>query len=276
MSDTIIVIDSYSNDATKNIALVNNAHFYERKFINQADQFQWALDNCPITTDWILRLDADEYLTEELVVETKHKMPSIPLDVNGIYLRRQVHFMGKWIRYGGYYPTTLLRLWRTGTASIEQKWMDEHVILETGKTVEFDYDFIDDNLNNMHWWTAKHNNYSNREAIEYLNGKYHFFDISSISMESKTQEAKKRKYKVTYYNRAPLFLRSFLYFLYRYIIKLGFLDGKRGLIWHFLQAFWYRFLVDAKIYQIERLSKEKGVTVKQIIEQDYGIQFNTK
>ncbi len=273
ISSQIVVVDSFSSDTTVELAQEMGAEVYQNPFINQAKQFQWALDNCKINSEWIMRLDADEYLLPALCEEIMSKLSLLSIDTNGVYLRRQVHFMNQWIRHGGYYPVKLLRLWRKGTASVEQKWMDEHVILQNGHTVEFENDFVDDNLNNLEWWTQKHNKYSTREIIEYFNEKYNFYVAENISISNLTQESIKRKNKVQYYNKAPLFLRAFLYFMYRYVIKMGFLDRKKGLIWHFLQGFWYRFLVDAKIYQIENSAKESGLPIRAVLEKQLHIKF---
>lgn len=273
ISDQIIIIDSFSNDNTVNIAAQFNCEVYQNPFINQAIQFQWALDHFEINNDWIIRLDADEYFTKELIGEIKLKIQNIPQSVTGIYFKRRVYFMDKWIKYGGYYPVHLLRMWRKGVGSIEQRWMDEHVTLKEGETLLFESDFVDHNLNNLNWWTQKHNSYSLREAIEYLNKKHVLFNNFDENLDPNSQEGRKRSLKNNYYNRLPLFFRPFIYFNFRYWIKLGFLDGKRGFIWHILQGFWYRFLVDAKIYQIERLAKEKGITVKQVLENDFGIKI---
>lgn len=184
--------------------------------------------------------------------------------------------MGQWIRHGGYYPVHLLRIWRTGHAVIEQRWMDEHTMLTQGTSITFNSDFVDDNLNSLTWWTAKHNDYATREAIDILNRKYHF--ISSGEEETNLTNAKqaetKRWYKDNLYLKLPLFIRAFLYFQYRYWFRLGFLDGKRGLIWHFLQGFWYRFLVDAKILQIEWWAKEEHKSVPRILEEKFNVRLD--
>lgn len=269
----IIIVDSFSTDRTKEIALNFGAHFYENPFVNQAQQFQWALDNLNITSEWILRLDADEFLTKELCEEINQKIQHLEKEITGIILKRQVHFMDKWIKHGGYYPTKLLRLFRYGKANIEQKWMDEHIKLKEGKSIEFVNDFIDANKNNLSWWISKHNNYSTRESIDILNKKYDFFDEDSLDKEGQQQDEIKRKRKEGIYLKLPMFLRAFLYFLYRYFLKLGFLDGKKGLMWHFLQGFWYRFLVDAKIYQIEYFSNKYKMSVKDVLKQFYNIKL---
>ena len=91
-----------------------------------------------------------------------------------------------------------------------------------------------------------------------MNIKYNFGDKPTVMPDFwGSQEQRTRYLKIKYAN-LPLFTRPFLYFLFRFVLKGGFLDGKKGLIWHFLQGFWYRFLVDAKIYEVyQRAGKEK-------------------
>ncbi len=269
----VLVVDSFSSDSTIDLARELGARIFQNEFVNQAQQFQWAMDNCGITTAWTMRMDADEYLTPELIAEIQRRIPAIDLSVTGVNFKRQVYFMGQWIKYGGYYPIHLLRLWRSGYAIIEQRWMDEHTYLKEGLAITFDHDFVDDNLNNLTWWTNKHNEYSTREAIDILR----LTDESMKNLRgdeqitSTRQAGTKRWYKKNLYLRLPLFLRPFLYFQYRYWIRLGILDGKKGLVWHFLQGFWYRFLVDAKILQIKWWAKQEKKSIREIIIEKYRI-----
>ena len=151
VSNHIIIIDSLSTDDTLSIAESLGAKVYQNPFVNQAQQFQWGLDNCPIETDWVMRMDADEYITSSLAEEINKNLSHLEQDVTGIILKRQVHFMDRWIKHGGYYPIKLLRIWRNGVGSIEQRWMDEHIKLSHGKAIEFQNDIVDDNLNNLTW-----------------------------------------------------------------------------------------------------------------------------
>ncbi len=273
LTDEIFIIDSYSTDDTIKIAESLGAKVFQHKWENNhAKQFNWGLENLPIKTEWVLRLDADEYLLPELAAEIKERLTILENEVTGVILKRRVFFMNKWIKHGGYYPTYLLRLWRFGSGKYEERWMDEHVKLEHGSTMTLENDFVDDNLNNLTWWTTKHNNYTTREAIDLLNIKYKFsttFGIAANLFED--QDKRKRWYKEKLYTRLPLFIRPFFYFIYRYIFKLGFLDGIPGLIWHFLQGFWYRFLVDAKIYDIERRAKKEKKSIPEVIKEHYGM-----
>jgi len=271
----VIIVDSFSTDNTLELATSQNAKVVQHIFINQAQQLNWVMDQQLIHTSWTMRMDADEYLTEQLVVEINSRLSSLPAAVSGVELKRRVHFMDKWIRHGGYYPIQLLRIWRTGHAIIEQRWMDEHTLLTQGKAVTFKHDFVDDNLNSLTWWIDKHNHYATREAIDILNQK-HGLDLirgEKSQLTSARQAGAKRWYKDNLYLKLPMFFRAFLYFQYRYWIKLGFLDGWKGLIWHFLQAFWYRFLVDAKIAQIEWWSKKENKSVQNIIAEKFNIKI---
>ena len=274
ITNKIYIVDSFSEDSTLKIAAKYDAKIFQNKWINYSKQFNWALEKLPIETEWIMRLDADEYLTNDLQEEIKNRLSNLENDITGVVLKRRVYFMNKWIKRGGYYPTYLLRIWRNGLGKCEERWMDEHIKLSSGKTIVFNNDIVDDNLNNLTWWTDKHNSYATREAIDLLNTRYSFFRFDSIAAdEMNSQDKKKRWVKENFYSKLPLFIRPFLYFLYRYFFKFGFLDGKEGLVWHFLQGFWYRFLVDAKIYQIESLAKKNKKPIPEIIKKHYGIEI---
>ena len=251
----IFVIDSGSKDKTVEIAQENGAEVIQHPFINYAKQLQWALDHAPITAQWVMRLDADEIIEADLAQEIHQTLPVLPFDTVGVCLKLKRIFMNKWIRHGGLYPLTLLRIWRYGQGRIEDRWMDEHIILSAGNTITLNGSFADHNLNDLTFFTDKHNKYATREAIDVLNQKYHLFSRKSEGIDTRstsTQAAIKRKVKEKIYNRMPFALSTFLYFLWRYIFRLGFLDGLPGLVYHFLQGYWYRFLVGAKIMELEK------------------------
>jgi glycosyltransferase involved in cell wall biosynthesis len=249
----IFVIDSFSTDDTVSLAKAGGAQVLQHAFQNYARQFEWALENAPITADWVMRLDADEIVEADLAEEIMLKLPSMPADVTGINLNRKTIFQGKFIRWGGRYPLTLLRIWRRGKAHIEDRWMDEHMYLTDGRTVTFQGGFADHNLYDLTFFTAKHNGYASREALDVLNQRLHLFEPQlALTAESTARQAKiKRFLKESVYNRLPFEISAFLFFLYRYIFQLGFLDGRRGLVYHVLQGFWYRFLVGAKLRELE-------------------------
>ncbi len=246
------VVDSGSTDGTPEVAQDLGAEVVSHPFESYAAQFNWALDNLTIDTPWVMRMDADEYILPALAEELTRVLPAAPASVGGWMVRRRVFFWGRWIRHGGYYPTWLLRVWRTGSGRIETRLMDEHVVLSEGGTRCLKHDLVDENLKGLGPWTDKHNRYADREVID-LATKNSGLDEVGVPVG---QAGRRRRLKFSVYARAPLFLRAFLYWVYRYVFLLGFLDGMPGLVFHFLQGFWYRFLVDAKLY--ERRLREAG------------------
>jgi len=249
----VFVVDSGSTDGTPQIAAAHGATVLAHPWVNYAQQFQWALDNAPITADWVMRLDADEVIEADLAAEILRELPRLPADVMGINLKRKHVFMGRWIRHGGRYPLVLLRLWRRGKARIEQRWMDEHMLLLEGRTATFEGGFADVNLNDIGFFTDKHNRYATREAIDVLNQRLALFDRDDhLAAGADGQASLTRRLKEGLYNRIPFEISATAYFLLRYILQLGFLDGREGAIYHGLQGFWYRFLVGAKTVEFER------------------------
>lgn len=273
ISNNVFVLDSFSTDDTVALALAAGATVLQNPWHNNyADQLNWGLEHFNFTSPWIMRLDADEFLTEELIEEINFKINSIDENISGIILKRRYYFMGKWVNHG-IYPVKLLRIFRTGKGVCESRWMDEHIVLSEGKTIEFTYDFIDENLNTINWWTGKHNNYAIREAIDYLDITYNICGYSENDKDDKGAQAnKKRDVKHRYY-KLPIFIRPFLYFLYRYFIKRGFVEGKVGLIFNFLQGYWYRFLVDCQIFEIERNCGHDKKKIKQYLLTNYKINI---
>jgi len=249
----IIVVDSYSSDRTVEIAREAGCVVLQNKFVNQAAQFEWGMQNATIASSWIMRLDADEIIGSELAAEIAVRLPALGPEIAGVNLKRKHIFMNRWIRHGGRYPLILLRIWRKNQGRVESRWMDEHVVIWGGTAVTFEGDFADHNLNDLTYFIDKHNKYATREAIEVLNRKYGLLkrdeDLTEVS--TSRQASIKRVIKELVYNRMPLWLGPLGYFLYRYFLQLGFLDGRPGLIYHFLQGGWYRFLVGAKVEEFD-------------------------
>lgn len=239
VASVVYVIDSFSKDRTCEIATSLGAIVVQHPFVNQAQQLQWALDTIELDGEWVLRLDADEYLGDELINEIEHTLPTLDSEITACDMPRDVVFMGKHLKWGKLKSLRLLRLWRNGAAYVEQRWMDEHCVLKYGKLHHFKGLFFDDNRNGLTEWTEKHNKYANREIVVMLNSKYHF-DVADKNLKGRNAR------KGLYYS-LPRYFRAAVYFVVRYIFLLGFLDGAPGLVWHTLQAFWYRFLIDAKI-----------------------------
>jgi hypothetical protein len=259
LTSNIYVIDSYSTDNTIDILNEYGISFVQNKFANQSSQLNFAINNYPFETNWILRVDCDELLSDDLIIEMKtSSLLDINSGVSGFYIKRKVKFFNKTLNYGNINPIFLLRLWKRGKGICDDKLMDEKIVVIDQKTAKLQNIILDNNLNNLTWWTNKHNNYSNREALEILKSKY---IVSSYSFKA-------NYYSIDYficllkvlYNKMPIFFRSFLLFFYSYFLKLGILDGLPGFIWNILQVFWYRYLVDVKVYEFEYLhdfDKEK-------------------
>ena len=268
----IYIIDSYSTDRTVDIAKqFDNVKILSHSWVNYATQFNWALENIKFRTKWILRLDADEYLTEELKSEIRVKLPTLPHDISGLIFPLRRVFLGR-IIYRGTNRILLLRLFQTGKAKSEVRMMDEHIQLNDGKTIIFENEFVDDNLNNLTWWTNKHNGYAIREAVDLLDIELNLTGVAtSDSDKNISSQAKNKRMLKHYYVKAPLFLRSFLYFIYRYFFKLGFLDGKEGFLWNFLQGWWYRTLVDAKVFEIKKACGTDKEKITKYLQEHYNI-----
>ena len=251
-SKKVIVIDSPSTDRTQEICKsFPNVEVVEHKYPgNQAAQFNWALDNVKVDTEWILRLDADEYLSDELIEELQNKIPQMPSDITGCVMKRDVVIMGKRIKHGKLKQPKFLRLWRSGKGRIENRVMDEHAILTEGRSVEMKHFFYDENLNGIEAWVKKHLDYANREVSVYSNG----LNQAGAEMGSRNNQ------KTKYYS-LPKYHRGFWFFILRYIFLGGFLDGKAGFVWNFMQCWWYRTLVDVMIED-----KEQAVWGGQFIE----------
>lgn len=250
--DQVLIADCFSTDDTVRIAQEYGAQLVQQEWVNYATQFNWALTQLDDDVDWVLRIDADEYLTSELAAEIKEQLPAINPEVDGVCFGRRMKFQGRLIRHGGVFPVSVLRLFRYGRGECENRWMDEHIKVK-GMTVGFPGELIDDNLNSITWWTEKHNSYASREVVDILNMEYQFMPHDSVAaLTLKSEAGLKRWVKEFIYARLPGGFRAFAYFLYRYIVRLGFLDGKSGADFHFLQGFWYRYLVDVKITEVKR------------------------
>ena len=270
---SVFIIDSFSTDKTLEIAgEYGNVTILQNKWTNYATQFNWGLENADIKTKWILRLDADEYLTPDLIEELKEKLPSLEQDITGIVFPLRRVFLGRTIRRG-MNQVKLLRLFKKSKARSEVRQMDEHIQVIEGRTVEFKNEFADDNLNNLSWWTQKHIGYAIREAADLLDIEFDFTNTST-SDDSKqiSEQAHQKRMMKHKYAKQPLFWRSFAYFCYRYFFKLGFLEGKEGFLWHFLQGWWYRTLVDAKVFEIKKACGNDKEKIRQHLKEVYNIK----
>lgn len=246
LAKRIVVIDSFSTDETVELAKQLGAEVFQHKFVNQAKQYIYGVEVANIDTKWVFRIDADERLTAESAKEIE-EICSINdnTNVNGIVVRFKVNFMGKELKHGGIYPFRKLLIYKHGKAYMEDRNMDEHIVLSEGRSVELKNDSLHCDYKDLSAWIDKHNKYSSREVADYFASLQYQGNGVELNKSAKI----KRFIKFGVYYKLPMGMRSYLYYLYRYYFKLGFLDGKEGKVFAFLQAYWYRYLVDAKIYE---------------------------
>jgi len=275
--EKIYVIDSFSSDSTEDIANNNNISIIHIEWENSySKKYNTALNTIDFKTDWVLRIDADEYLTERLATEIVQNVDKTPENVKGIFVTRTIKFMDRELKYGGMHPVYTMRLWRAGFGKCESKLMDEHIVLSEGDTINYKNCLIDDNLKGIDDWIDKHNTYSTKEAIDMLRIESDCVSSNQISKKIFGNQVNRTRKLKSYYAKNPLFIRAFIFFIYRYVFRMGFRDGIAGFCWNFLQGLWYRMLVDIKILDIKRQSKKKNVSLDIYIRDKYGFELCQK
>jgi glycosyltransferase involved in cell wall biosynthesis len=246
----VFCVDSGSTDRTLEIARCHGATVVSHPFETHAAQWAWALEHLSIATDWVLGLDADQRVTPELADELADLLVRPSNDgPRGYFIKRRQVFRGRWIRHGGYYPKYLLKLFRRDAVRIDLDDLVDHHFAVAGPTGKLQSDLVEDNRNEaaIEAWTAKHNRYAVLQARQELaDARAVRVGLGSLwgSPDDRTRWLKQT------WRGLPLFVRPTLYVVYRYVLRLGFLDGKEGFLFHVLQAFWYRLLVDANIDEL--------------------------
>lgn len=265
--ERVCIVDSHSTDGTVALARALGAEVILHPWKGYARQFRHGLDSFDIRSDWTLRIDADEYLDSGLRAALARWFAAPRDEINALYLRRKIVFLDRPITHGFFYPALMLRLWRSGQGAIEQRAMDEHILVrdERAETV-LGGDLVDHNLNDLGWWISKHIGYADREVRDMLRGERDA-GLPARPVPS-GQAGRKRRLKQKVYARLPAGLRAGLYFFYRYVLGAGFLDGRAGLYFHFLQAYWYRMLVDAKLYELRRRARAAGLSPLELLARD--------
>lgn len=251
----IFIVDSGSTDKTLELIEAYPVKVFHHPFENYSTQRNWAFANLPLAHEWILNMDADHRLTPEFIEEIASKFKvGIAEHINGMLASRKTLFMGKWIKYGGHYPTYHAVTFRKGKGACEDKLYDQHFKVE-GDVIKIKGDIIDLITESLSTFTLRHDKWSNLEALQQF--AHQTPQLGTIKGAfANGNPIEKRRYLKNIYESFPLFVRPFLYFFIRYFLRLGFLDGKRGLIFHFLQCFWFRFLIDAKIYELRKNQDE--------------------
>ncbi len=251
------VLDSGSTDKTLQICADYGVEVKQNAFENHPKQWHHALNCFAVNTPWVICLDADQIVTPELLIQLNNFKSDDYKDINGIYFNRKNYFKGKWLKYGGYYPKYLLKMFRYGTGFSDLNENMDHRFVAPGKTMIWKHGhIIEENLkeNQIAFWIAKHNRYSDLVADEEIQ-RMQSLRTQTIKPDFWGSPDERTAFLKRLWWRLPLFLRPFLYFFHRYFIQFGFLDGGRGFIFHFLQAFWFRFVVDIKIQEKQHGAK---------------------
>jgi glycosyltransferase involved in cell wall biosynthesis len=248
-ADQVLVVDSFSVDRTMEIAKSYGAEVYQNLFHGCAEQRNWALANLPLKNDWVFFLDADEYLSPELNKEIDRVLKGkLPNNVCGFFIKRRFYFLGRWIKHGDIYPS-LIRLIRIGNAYfIKTEGHRERTVVE-GDVLNLTHNIIHDDNKDIIQWITKQSKKAYIDATERLGGlrknktMADMIDSKRITIE----ELKQLRFRKIFL-KIPARLRPFAQFTYRYIFRLGFLDGWPGFVYHFLLQFWYPLIVEA-IYE---------------------------
>ena len=247
----VFVLDSGSTDRSAEIAKSLGCHVHVGLWSSFGEKINWGLNNLPFKTTWVMRLDADEYLTEKFIEQIGHTLQSMDNSVDGLIINRRVIFLGRWLRFGGMHPLEHLRISRVGRATYENRLMDEHVYVP-GVSLKVPLDICDEESRGLVNWSRKHVSYAETECYIHHNALANAKTWKTLSGSPRWR----RFLKEELYVRTPLFVRPFVFFCYRYILQLGFLDGRAGFIYHTLNAFWYRFLIDALIFEAKLTNGE--------------------
>jgi glycosyltransferase involved in cell wall biosynthesis len=248
----LFVVDSGSTDRTVAIAEAAGAVVLPHPFENYAAQRNWAQAHVPTAAEWVLHLDADERLTPELSSEINQVLARAPIEADGFLLRKRTIFLGKWIKHGGHYPAYHLRLFRKRLGSCEDRLYDQHFIVR-GRVERLQHDYIDVLTSDLTTWSMRHSRWAQLEAEEIVHGHGRANGADRVQPRFFGTPIERRRWlRDRLYGRAPLFSRVILYWFYRYVVRRGFLDGTEGLIFHFLQGWWYRWLIDSKLYEARK------------------------
>jgi glycosyltransferase involved in cell wall biosynthesis len=245
VSSHIFVVDSGSGDGTPDIAREMGCDVVQRKFINYSDQRNWAIKQMEQRYSWQLHLDADEVLDAAAVAAIRDALAGVGKH-DAYLLKRSDYFMGRMLRFSGVNPWHL-RLFKSGFAQCENRLYDQHFVA-TCPALKLPGLMHDKNAASLSDWTASHNRWSDLESVEI--GKDMNKDSDDVLQPRLFGDSRERtRFIKKLYYKLPIGMRAFSYFIYRYLFRLGFLDGVPGFYFAFFQAFWFRMLVDAKIYE---------------------------
>lgn len=277
VTNQVFVVDSDSTDKTKEIAISSGAKVYNYEWTTESNfsrKLNWAMDNLPIVTKWVMRLDADEVIEGEWDEEIV-KLKDLSENINGVNIYQHCYFLDKKVNYGNDLPRPLTRIIRKGVM-YEDRWLDEHPNLNGGESIQLNLYIADRAKTTFDRWIEKHNAYSIKEAIMEIDKEIGLSGNHEVDHNSFDNYAQRVKRFKSLYTRMPRYWRCLFYFLYRYFFKLGILDGKIGFMLAYYHAFWYRFLVDTKIDEIYRICGRDRDAILKYVENTYNIKYDVR
>jgi glycosyltransferase involved in cell wall biosynthesis len=256
-SDDIIVIDSFSSDSTIEIAKKYTNSIFQVKQGHWAEIRNWAIESIAMKYEWIVFLDADEYLSEEALLEIETKILDQPVE-RGFYIKRRFFFLDKWLKFGGLYPE-VLRIFKKGFVRYIKDGDVEYAEVN-GPVARLENDMIHHDLKPFSAWIEKHNRISDRAVDKFLmdNGKKVTSFLSNNNYLHIEGGLRKHKLKESIWDKIPIEIRPYIMFIFSYFLKLGFLDGLEGYYYHTMQALWYRQMIAIK-------TKERRLNSKRIV-----------
>lgn len=241
----IIVVDSYSSDRTEEICRNNGVRFFQNKFEGFGTQRNWAIDNTNPKYDWILVLDADERVPDELAREIAEIARKNPQSVGAYRIRRRFYMWGRWLKYSSLYPTWVVRFIHKDRVRYISRGHAETQVVK-GEIRELKNDLIDENLKGIDEWFERQNRYAAKDAEYELEQESKSARISDLlSNDPLVKRAAMKRLAVRMPGR-PLW-----YFLYSYIIRKGFLDGRDGYEFCRMKAIYHQ-MICVKKYDLRR------------------------
>jgi glycosyltransferase involved in cell wall biosynthesis len=254
LTEEVFLVDSFSNDKTLEIAQQYTKNIFQNPWTHYAGQRQWALQNLPFSNEWIFFLDADERFTSVLIKEITQVVNSEmqkPLK-GGYYVPRKFIFLGRQIRWGGCQGGLKeLRLCNRRHLSIGER--AGHEVYISDKDVgSLSEPMVHEDKKPLSAWIDRHNKYSSSQALFLANSDEDQSQrMQGLNFSLDRKLYLKEKFRQNVWHKLPVGVRPALLFINKYFLRLGFLDGIAGFIYHFLHEFWFPLLVDAKLLELK-------------------------